>query len=82
MLHSEASPASCAGPAELISQTSERQVSGILVPEGGLSAARDLLLISPITHTQSNVLPLPITAAVLAGITLLVLSIVIVIAFA
>lgn len=54
----------------------------ILVPEGGLSAARDLLLLGPTTQTQGDALALSLTALVLAGITLLVLSIVIVIAFA
>jgi hypothetical protein len=83
MLHSEGIPCVVrrAGRADLpdFGASGQRE---ILVPEGGLAAARDLLLINPLAHAESAQFGLSLIALVLGAITLLVLSVVIVLAFA
>jgi hypothetical protein len=54
----------------------------ILVPEGGLAAARDLLLIKPLEFTESSTSPLSLFAAAVCGIALVALVVVVMLAFA
>jgi hypothetical protein len=54
----------------------------ILVPEGGLSAARDLLLITPLGDGEAIGLPITMTTALMVGVALVVLCVIIALAFA
>lgn len=83
MLHSEGIPCVVrrAGRADLpdFGASGQRE---ILVPEGGLSAARDLLLINPIDSASSVALPLSMTAFAIGAAALILLCVIIVLAFA
>jgi hypothetical protein len=54
----------------------------ILVPEGGLSAARDLLLIKPSLPGYNETSPMTLAAVSIGAIALVVLCVIVVLAFA